>query len=119
LTWSTAVEHVRAGVLVPLAISTAERLPDFPDVPTFAELGFPDIVLTAWFSLSGPPGLPAPIVERLNRLVNEAMAQPEVRKSFERDASLSKPMTPDEFTAFLRSEVEKWTPVVRTFAASK
>ncbi len=119
LTWSTAVEHVRSGGLVPLAISTAARLPDAPDLPTFAELGFPDLVLTAWFSLSGPPGLPAPIVERLNHLVNAAVAQPEVKKAFERDASLAKPMTPPEFTAFLRSEVEKWTPVIKTFAASK
>ncbi len=119
LTWSTAVEHARAGTLIPLAISTAERLPEFSNVPTFAELGFPDLVLTAWFSLSGPPGLPAPIVERLNHLVNAAVAQPEVKKAFERDASLAKPMTPPEFTAFLRSEVEKWTPVIKTFAASK
>jgi tripartite-type tricarboxylate transporter receptor subunit TctC len=119
LTWSTAVEHVRAGTLIPVAISTAERLPDFPDLPTFAELGFPYLVVTAWFSLSGPPGLPVPIVERLNKLVNQAMTQPEVRTALERDASLTKAMTPAEFTAFMRSEIEKWTPIIKTFAASK
>lgn len=119
LTWSTTVEHVRAGTLIPVAISTAERLPEFPDLPTFSELGFPYLVLTAWFSLSGPPGLPAPIVERLNTLVNQAMTQPEVRTALERDASLTKAMTPAEFTAFMRSEIEKWTPIIKTFAASK
>jgi tripartite-type tricarboxylate transporter receptor subunit TctC len=119
MTWSTTLEHIRAGKLIPLAITTAERLPEFPDVPTFAELGYGDIVLTTWFSLSGPPKLPPAIVERLNHAVNDAMAKPEVRAAMERDASLSRPMTPPEFTAFLKSEVEKWTPVVRTFTAGK
>jgi len=64
MTWSTTLEHIRAGKLIPLAITTAERLPEFPDVPTFAELGYGDIVLTTWFSLSGPPKLPPAIVER-------------------------------------------------------
>jgi tripartite-type tricarboxylate transporter receptor subunit TctC len=119
MTWSTTLEHIRAGKLIPLAISTAERLPEFPDLPTLAELGYGDIVLTAWFSLSGPPRLPPEIVERLNRAVNAAMAKPEVRAAMERDASLTRPMTPAEFTAFVQSEVQKWTPVVRSFAAGK
>jgi tripartite-type tricarboxylate transporter receptor subunit TctC len=115
MTWSTTLEHIRAGKLIPLAITTAERLPEFPNVPTFAELGYRDIVLTAWFSLSGPAKLPPAIVERLNHAVNEAIAKPEVRAAMERDASLTRPMTPPEFTAFLKSEVEKWTPVVHSF----
>jgi tripartite-type tricarboxylate transporter receptor subunit TctC len=115
MTWSTMLEHIRAGKLIPLAITTAERLPEFPNVPTFAELGYGDIVLTAWFSLSGPAKLPSAIVERLNHAVNEAIAKPEVRAAMERDASLTRPMTPPEFTAFLKSEVEKWTPVVHSF----
>jgi tripartite-type tricarboxylate transporter receptor subunit TctC len=119
MTWSTTLEHIRAGKLIPLAISTAKRLPEFPDLPTFAELGYGDIVLTAWFSLSGPPKLPPEIVERLNRAVNAAMEKPEVRTAMERDASLTQAMTPAEFTAFLQSEVKKWTPVVRTFTAGK
>jgi tripartite-type tricarboxylate transporter receptor subunit TctC len=119
MTWSTTLEHIRAGKLIPLAISTAERLPEFPDLPTFAELGYGDIVLTAWFSLSGPPKLPPAIVERLNHAVNEAMAKPEVRAAMERDASLTRPMTSAEFAAFLQGEVDKWTPVIRTFTAGK
>ncbi len=119
ITWSTTLEHIRAGKLIPLAISTAERLPEFPNLPTFAELGLKDLVLTAWFSLSGPPGLPPAIVERLNHAVNDAMAKPEVRTAMERDASLTQAMSPAEFTAFMQSEVKKWTPVVRTFTAGK
>jgi len=119
LTWSTALQHVRAGTLVAVAISTAERLPDAPDLPTFAELGFPDVVLTAWFSLSGPAGLQESVVSRLNHLVNEAMAQPDVRKSLERDAVLSQPMTPAGLTTFFRDETDKWAPVARSLAAGK
>jgi tripartite-type tricarboxylate transporter receptor subunit TctC len=119
VTLSTALEHIRAGQLVPLAVSTAERLPDFPGVPTLAELGYGDMVVIAWFSLSGPAGLPASIVQTLNRLVNDAMQQPDVHRSLERDTALTQPMTPDAFTAFMRSELDKWTPLVRTIAAGK
>jgi tripartite-type tricarboxylate transporter receptor subunit TctC len=111
--WSTISEHVRAGELIPIAISSPTRLPDFPNLPTFAELGYGDIVLTAWFSLSGPPKMPRAIVDRLNQAVNAAMTNPEVSKILERETALTRAMSPDEFTQFLRAEVEKWTPVVK------
>ena len=119
LTWSTLIEHLRAGQVIPLAVSTTERMPEFPDVPTFVELGYPDIVMTAWFSLSGPARMPPPIVERLNRLVNEAITKPEVRKALERDSSLVKPMSSAELTALMQSETDKWAPVVRRLAPPK
>ena len=62
---------------------------------------------------------PTAIIERLNKAVNDAMAKPEVRAAMERDASLTQAMTPKEFTAFLESEVKKWTPVVKSFAPGK
>jgi tripartite-type tricarboxylate transporter receptor subunit TctC len=117
VTLSTALEHIRTGQLVPLAVSTAQRLPEFPAVPTLAELGYGDMVVIAWFSLSAPAGLPAQIVQTLNRLVNEAMEQPDVHRNLERDAALTQPMTSEVFTAFMHSELEKWTPIVRTLAA--
>jgi tripartite-type tricarboxylate transporter receptor subunit TctC len=92
---------------------------EFPDVPTFVELGYPDIVMTAWFSLSGPARMPQPIVERLNHLVNEAITKPEVRKALERDSSLVKPMSSAELTALMQSETDKWAPVVRRLAPPK
>jgi tripartite-type tricarboxylate transporter receptor subunit TctC len=119
LTWATTVEHVRDGKLIPLAISTAQRLPEFPNLPTFAEVGLPEMVLTAWFSISGPAKLPEPVVDRVNAALNKALTTPEVKKAMERDASLTEAMTPKEFTAFVQSEVTKWTPVVRSLAVSK
>jgi tripartite-type tricarboxylate transporter receptor subunit TctC len=119
LTWSTTLAHVRAGELVPIAISTARRLTEFPDLLTFEELGFGDLVLTSWFSLSGPANLPRPIVEALNRAVNDSMATEDVRTSLSHEAVLTKSMTPGEFTRFVQSEVDKWTPVVKTLTPEK
>ncbi len=71
-TLSTAAPQIKAGKARALAITAERRLPDFPDVPTFAELGYRDLVATTWFSLSGPPGLPQPIVMLLNAEVRRA-----------------------------------------------
>jgi len=72
-TLTTAASQIRAGRARGLAISAPMRLADFPGIPTFAELGYPDLVATVWFSLSGPANLPADIVERLNAEVNRAL----------------------------------------------
>lgn len=117
LTWSTPLEHVRSGSLIPIAISTPQRLPDFPDLPTFAELGYPDLVMSTWFSLSGPAKMAPDIVERLNKLVAAAFDNPDVKKAMARDSVIAKPMTVAEFNAFMKSEYEKWTPVVRGIVA--
>ena len=88
-------------------------VPEFPGMPTFQELGFRELVLTSWFALSGPPNLPKNIIEALNRDVNESMSKDEVRRTLAKEAVLTKSMTPNEFTAFVQSEVDKWTPVVK------
>jgi tripartite-type tricarboxylate transporter receptor subunit TctC len=119
LTWSTAVEHIRSGTLVALGVTSAARIPGFPDVPTFRELGFPDLVLTSWFSLSGPANMPHDIVAKLNHAVNASMDQPEVQKHLQQEAIETRSMTPEEFTEFVRSEVAKWAPVVKTAVEAK
>jgi tripartite-type tricarboxylate transporter receptor subunit TctC len=113
LTWSTAREQVASGTVVPIAISSAERLPDFPNIPTLKELGYPDIVSTTWLALSGPAGLPREITDRLNREVNRALADPRVRKPLEQDAFDIKVMTPEEITQLFQSEIDKWVPAIR------
>jgi tripartite-type tricarboxylate transporter receptor subunit TctC len=112
MSFSTAREHVRAGKLVPLAMSSAERPKDFPDLPTLNELGYPDLVATTWWALSGPAGLPPEIVTRLNAEINKSLELPQVRKQLEQEEVASKAMTPAEVTAFMQSEVAKWVPVV-------
>ena len=113
MTAATTRQHILAGKLRPLAISSAQRVPEFPDVPTLVELGYPELVVTTWYSLSGPAKLPRDIVERLNREVNAAMNDPEVKKHLDQEMVQTKAMTPDEMTAFMQAEVDKWVPAVR------
>jgi tripartite-type tricarboxylate transporter receptor subunit TctC len=119
MSWSTAREHVRAGNLVPLGISSAERLADFPDVPTLKALGYPDLVATTWWSLSAPAGLPKDITDKVNAAVNKSLDLPQVRKQFELDGVQAKAMTSAEVTQFVRGEVDKWGPFVGAMLEAK
>jgi tripartite-type tricarboxylate transporter receptor subunit TctC len=117
LNWSTAREHVTAGNLVPIAVSSAKRLAALPDLPTLNELGYPDMITTTWHMLVGPAGVPREIVGALNREVVKIVERPDMRRHFEVDAVETRAMTPAELKEFVRGEVEKWTPVVQ--AATK
>jgi tripartite-type tricarboxylate transporter receptor subunit TctC len=116
-TLTTAASQIRAGRARALAISAAARLPDFPDIPTYAELGYPELVATVWFSLSGPAGLPAEIVERLNAEVNRALELPEVRERMKPEGIVPSRMGAKEFGAFVAEELRRWGPVVRASGA--
>ncbi|MGC2775864.1 MAG: tripartite tricarboxylate transporter substrate binding protein [Bradyrhizobium sp.] len=119
-TVSSTSAYIRSGTLIPLAHSADQRLADYPDVPTFKELGYPDLVTTTWFALSGPAGLPKEIGDRLNREIIKIMAKPEVQKKIREDGQVTQPMTPDSFNQFLRQEITRWKPViVRAGLASK
>ncbi|MBR0651651.1 tripartite tricarboxylate transporter substrate binding protein [Roseomonas terrae] len=114
---TTNVQLMKDGVLRALAISTPERLPAFPDVPTFAELGFPKLTSAQWLGLSGPKNLPAPIVERLNALIPQLVARPELMVRFEELQTLPRnppPMGAD-FTAIINQQIGDWTAVARQF----
>ena len=117
MTLSTTRPHILAGKLKPLAVSSARRVPAFPDLPTLVELGYRDLVVTTWYSLAGPAGLPRDIVNTLNAAVNKAMDLPEVRKHLENEMVQIKAMTPAEATEFMQNEVYKWAPVARRVAA--
>jgi tripartite-type tricarboxylate transporter receptor subunit TctC len=119
MTLSTTKTHVAAGKLKAVAVSSAKRLPEFPDLPTLVELGYPDLVVTTWYSLAGPAGLSRDIVDKLNAAVNKAMELPEVRKHLETGMVQTKAMTPAEATRFMQSEVDKWAPVARHIADVK
>jgi tripartite-type tricarboxylate transporter receptor subunit TctC len=119
LSWSSVAEHIRAGALIPLAVTSAERLPYLSALPTLRELGHDDFVATTWFSLSGPAGLPADIVDKLNREVVKAMDRPQVKKQIEQDAIETRPMTAAEVTRFSQSEIDRWTPLIKKAMATK
>lgn len=110
---SSAVSFVKAGTLRAIAVTTKDRSPQYPDLPTISETAVKDFNLASWTGLFAPAGTPAPIVEKLNRDVNAVLATPEVR---ERLAALGvdpAPMSAPEFTAFARDQVGKWSKLVR------
>lgn len=112
-TLSTAAGQIRADKARALAVSSAERVPDFPDVPTFKDLGYPQLVASTWFSLSGPAGMPPDIVQRLNAEVRRALKAPDVRDRLRPEGIEAGDLDPRQFTAFLESELKRWGPIVR------
>ena len=116
-TLSTAAGQIRAGRARGLAISAEKRLPEYPDIPTFAEAGYPELVATVWFSLSGPASLPADVVNRLNAGVRLALEQPDVRERLKHEGIVPNDLDAKEFTAFVAEELRRWGPVVRASGA--
>jgi tripartite-type tricarboxylate transporter receptor subunit TctC len=113
MTWTSALGQIRSKAIVPLAVSSANRMPEFPDVPTLKELGYPDLVATTWFSLSAPANLPKAIVDKVNAAVLAAMDVPAVRKRLETEGMEIEKMSADAFTKFVQAEIDKWAPVAK------
>jgi tripartite-type tricarboxylate transporter receptor subunit TctC len=118
MTFASAAEQVRAGAVRALAVTSEGRMVHFPDVPTFKEQGYGDMVATTWFALSGPPHLPADIVNRLNRVVVKVLQQPEVNERLVRDEIEIKAMNPAEVAAFVARETARWAPAAKAAAAN-
>jgi tripartite-type tricarboxylate transporter receptor subunit TctC len=116
VTWTTALAHIESGAVVPIAVTANKRLARAPSVSTFAELGFPDLVATTWFSLSGPPRLPVDIVDRLNREVVKALDVPEVSARLDQEGIEAEKMDSAAFTAFVESEITLWAPMAKSTA---
>jgi tripartite-type tricarboxylate transporter receptor subunit TctC len=113
----SAAGHIRQGSVRAISMSSAARHPSFAEVPTFREQGF-DLVSTSWFALSGPAGMPAAVVERLNREVSAVISTPESVRRFAEMGGSPGDMTPAQFSAFVAEEVARWAPVVRASGAT-
>jgi tripartite-type tricarboxylate transporter receptor subunit TctC len=111
-TLSSSSAFIRAGTLTGVAVTSPERMPDYPDLPTFKELGYGDLVASTWFSISAPAKLPKDILDKLNREIATAMAKPEVQARMRRDGLLTESMSPGAFTTFVASESARWTPLI-------
>ncbi len=116
-TLSTAAGQIHAGRARALALSSESRLPDYPNVPTYAEMGYKDLVATIWFSLSGPAGMPQPIVEKLNAEVRKALDAPDTRQRLRPEGIEPAKLNAREFTAFVAAEVKRWAPIVKASGA--
>jgi tripartite-type tricarboxylate transporter receptor subunit TctC len=118
IVWSsqtlTSTAHLmRGNTLQGLAVSTEERLPDWPNLPTFKELGYPKATASIWFGLSGPAKLPPEIVRKVNEEINKGMRKPEVAARMREDGVVTKAMTPAEYRAFIEEETKVWGPIIK------
>jgi tripartite-type tricarboxylate transporter receptor subunit TctC len=111
-TVSSTAGQLHAGTLIGVVQTGKERMPDFPTVPTFNELGYPDLIGTTWFSLSGPAGLPADIVNKVNREVVRAMTRPEAQQRLREGGLVADAMTVEEFNRLIAAETARWKPVI-------
>ena len=113
-TLSSTSPFLHAKTLNGIAVTAPDRLAEFPDIPTFKELGKPELVGTTWFSLAGPPGMPKSIAEKINQALQRAVATPEIKTTFQHDGILAEPMNVQEFTAFVAAENVKWKTLIQS-----
>jgi tripartite-type tricarboxylate transporter receptor subunit TctC len=107
----TVLPHVKDGKLKPIAISTKERFPPMPDLPTVAEGGVKDYDASSWQGVVMPAGTPREIVARVYQELAAMLKAPETRERFLAQGALASGMPPEEFAAFVRREAEKWAKV--------
>jgi len=109
----TALPHVQAGKLKPLAVTSARRAPQLPDVPTMQEAGLAGYEVTSWYALYAPGKTPAPVIERLNAEVRRILAQPAVADRLREQGFQPAPGAPGQLAAFTRDEIVRWARVVK------
>jgi tripartite-type tricarboxylate transporter receptor subunit TctC len=105
--------HVLAGRLRALAVTSAARTPQLPDVPTVEQAGFGGFEATAWFALAAPTGTPAEVIDRINAAVNAFLRSDKGRADLDKLDSLRAGGTPAETKAFIAEQVRKWGPIIK------
>lgn len=105
--------HVKAGTLRPIAITSAKRSASVPDIPTMAEAGVPGFEITAWFGVMAPGSTPSALIQKISADVQRVVAMPEIRDRILADASEPVGNRPEEYAAFIQSEVVKWRGVIK------
>lgn len=113
----TALPHIRSGKLRSIGVTAARRSPQLPDVPTVAEQGLAGFDVAAWFGVFTTGGTPRPVVDQLNASIVRVLKLPEVREKLVGVGMEPITNTPDEFAAFVRSEIAKWAPIVKASGA--
>jgi tripartite-type tricarboxylate transporter receptor subunit TctC len=109
--------QIRAGRLRPLAALAEKRFTLFPDVPTMAEAGYPGLEAGLWFGVSGPAGIPRPVVDRLVKEIFRVVGQPDVQEKFSTVGAIPQTLGPKEYVAFILKENRRWAEVIKVSGA--
>ncbi|WPB58754.1 tripartite tricarboxylate transporter substrate binding protein [Xylophilus sp. GOD-11R] len=107
------LQQARSGRVTALGVTSRQRSPLAPEVPSLAEAGLPDYDLTVWFGMAGPAGIPAAVVQRVNAAVLEVLADPAVQKRFETAGLTPKPSSAAVFGQLINTDIAKWARVFR------
>ncbi|GAA7768853.1 MAG: tripartite tricarboxylate transporter substrate binding protein [Burkholderiaceae bacterium] len=108
-----AVTQIQSGKVRALAVTTAKRAPQLPDVPTVAESGVPGFEVVGWMAAFVPKGTPAPTIARLNQVINQAQKNPDLRKTLDAAALIPIVESPEQSSRFVQEEYEKWGRVIQ------
>ena len=112
--FSTSAPLVKGGKLRAIAITSTERSPQFPDVPTMQQAGVNSFEAGTWFGVLAPAGLPKPILDQLSRTLNVVIAQPEVKDNLASQGAEVRGGTPEQFRKFFMAEYDKWGKIVKS-----
>jgi len=106
-----ALGQIQSGALRPIAVTSLERFPAVPDVPTFAESGLPGFDVTSWYGLALPAGTPGPVAKKTTDALHQAMAREAIAEQIRKAGALPKSSTPEELKAHVAREIRRWTEV--------
>ena len=110
---ASALPHIQSGRIKILAVTTAQRVPQLPDVPTIAEAGYADYASVGWSGFVLPAGTPREIVERVSADTQAVLREPETARRIIERGGVPDPTTPQQYTEFIRAEIAKWGEVAR------
>ncbi|VTU24901.1 tripartite tricarboxylate transporter substrate binding protein [Variovorax sp. PBL-E5] len=110
---ASAVPYINAGQMRGLAVTSAQRSPLAPQLPTVAEAGVPGFQLTVWWGLTGPAHMPAPVVKRLNDELNAVLAAPDVAELLAREAATPQPGSPEQFGKTIADDYARWGQLIK------
>ncbi len=110
---SILIPLIREGKLKALAVTSAKRHPQLPEIPTMIESGIPDYIMTFWSGVVAPSGTPADMVDRLNAAINDGLRSQAIRENLAKVGAVASPGSPKEFADFIAAETTKWRAVAR------
>lgn len=113
----SSAQHIRSGRIKALAIASPKRSPAFPNLPTSAEMGMPEYVVSTWYGIWGVKGTPKEILDRMHTEVVKAVSSPEMRDIWASQGSDTATMSQDQFAKFLASEIKRWAQVTQASGA--